>query len=517
MVNKAIFQAMPGPLLPATDAVNRAGARTYALEPRAALAQYAVTGTFNDTFYAGGGEQLDAVLALAAQVEPAFLAKLAVYAAETAHMKDMPVALLAILSRLDSPAFARAFPRVVTSGKMLRGFVQVMRSGSTGRKSLGTRPKRMVQAWFDRASTAQFLHAMVGNDPSLADVIRMVHPRPATAAHRALYAWAIGRPYDVAALPPEVAAFEAFKRDASLPLPDVPFQMLTALPLTKEHWAQVAARGSWQMVRQSLNTFARKGAFEVEGTDWSVARTLADAETIRRARVMPYQLMVAWHMAGLGVPVLVTDALQEAMEIAIGSVPVVCGEVVVCPDVSGSMSSPVTGRRQGSSSVVRCIDVAGLVAAAMLRRNSSARVLPFAEDVVNVRLDGRDSVMANARILAGIGGGGTNCSAPLKRLADDKAKVSLVLFVSDNQSWMDARGDRQASAMMREWARVKRLNPAAKLVCLDIQPYAHTPATGADVLNVGGFSDGVFGLVAAFAAGRSGPDAALAAIEAVEL
>ncbi len=130
-----------------------------------------MTGTFNGTFYADGADQLEAVKALALQVEPEFLAKVAIHAAEKGYMKDMPVMLLAMLSGLQSDAFARAFPRVIRSGKMLRGFVQVMRSGATGRKSLGTRPKKLVQAWLERAGTEQILRAMVGNDPSLADVI----------------------------------------------------------------------------------------------------------------------------------------------------------------------------------------------------------------------------------------------------------------------------------------------------------------------------------------------------------
>src|SRR3712207_8227055 len=44
------------------------------------------------------------------------------------------------------------------------------------------------------------------------------------------------------------------------------------------------------------------------------------------------------------------------------------------PDVSGSMKSPVTGYRKGATSTVRCIDVAALVAAAVLRRSGEARV-----------------------------------------------------------------------------------------------------------------------------------------------
>ncbi|MBB2861789.1 UNVERIFIED_ORG: hypothetical protein GGE13_004931 [Rhizobium etli] len=88
MVNKAIFKTYLGKLLPGTDTKNHEAAPAYQLTPREALAQYAVTGTFNGTFYADGAEQLDAVKTLALQVEPEFLAKLAVYAAEKGHMKS---------------------------------------------------------------------------------------------------------------------------------------------------------------------------------------------------------------------------------------------------------------------------------------------------------------------------------------------------------------------------------------------------------------------------------------------
>ncbi len=72
-------------------------------------------------------------------MDPLFLAKTAVYAAEAGSMKDMPAVLLALLSTLEGDGFVRAFPRVVRNGKMLRTFVQVMRSGAIGRSSLGTR------------------------------------------------------------------------------------------------------------------------------------------------------------------------------------------------------------------------------------------------------------------------------------------------------------------------------------------------------------------------------------------
>jgi 60 kDa SS-A/Ro ribonucleoprotein len=300
-------------------------------------------------------------------------------------------------------------------------------------------------------------------------------------------------------------------------VPDVPFQMLTQLSLSKEQWAQVAKAGGWQMLRMNLNTFARHGVFEVEGMARFVAQRLADEGEIRAAKALPYQLMVAALMAGEQVPAEVREALEQAMEIAIANVPSLDQRIVVCPDVSGSMRSAVTGFRKGASSKVSCVDVAALVTASFLRRNPRARVLPFENRVVPVDLQAADPVLINAAKLATIGGGGTNCSAPLELLNDEKAKVDLVVIVSDNQSWVDAKRSKD-TGVMRQWSLLKSRNPGAKLVCIDLQPHGTTQAAErADILNVGGFSDAVFQVVAEFATGTIDPAHWVGKIEATEL
>jgi 60 kDa SS-A/Ro ribonucleoprotein len=142
-------------------------------------------------------------------------------------------------------------------------------------------------------------------------------------------------------------------------------------------------------------------------------------------------------------------------------------------------------------------------------------VLPFEQAVVPVDLNSRDSVMTNAARLASIGGGGTNCSAPIRLLNQQKATADLVVFVSDNQSWVDA-GRGRGTALMAEWSEFRQRNPKARLVCLDIQPYQTTQAAErADILNIGGFSDQVFEVISAFALGQLEADHWIARIEAV--
>jgi 60 kDa SS-A/Ro ribonucleoprotein len=205
------------------------------------------------------------------------------------------------------------------------------------------------------------------------------------------------------------------------------------------------------------------------------------------------------------------------MELAIANTPTITGQIYACPDVSGSMRSPITGNRKGATTAVRCVDAAALLAAAFVRQNPKTEVLPFEHSVVPMDVSWRDSVMTNAERLASIGGGGTCVSAPLALLNARKARGELVVIVSDNESWIDADSAR-GTETMREWNSFRSRNPTARLVLIDLQPYATTQAVDRqDILNIGGFSDQVFDVVADFAAGRLQSDAWVGKIKAVEI
>ena len=518
MANTTLFQSIKNRFTK-TDTHNEAGGIAYTLTPKQQLAQLAATGCLNNTYYADAQSQLDQVLKLAESLDAEFIAKTAVYARQKGFMKDMPALLLAVLAQKDVNMLARVFDQVVDNGKMLRNFAQIIRSGAVGRKSFGNRPKKLMQTWLLTATEKQLLNAAVGNSPSLADVVKMVHPKPREAWRAAWFAWLIGKPYDREALPPITRAFEDYKQSREGELPNVPFQMLTALDLNSGDWAQIACNGSWQQVRQNLNTFLRHEVFAKSKNIKMVAEKLRDETAIARARILPYQLLTAYQATSNQMPFEIREALQDAMETAVQNVPAIQGKVVVCPDVSGSMHSSVTGHRGSATSKTRCIDIAALVSAAMLRTNPQARVIPFEQITVNVQLNPRDSIMTNAEKLANIGGGGTACSAPLAMLNREKADVDLVVIVSDNESWADDnQGWGATTSLMKEWDILKRRCPEAKLVCLDIQPYTKAQARNRhDILNIGGFSDQVFTLIGSFAKQGMGADFWVEEIEKTEL
>ena len=506
MANKELFNSTRGRTPPNTDTVNKAGGRAYKRSAEEALAQFAVTGCFSNTYYASGVDQVNEVLKLSQQCSDEFIVKLAIYARKQGHMKDMPAMLMAVLSTKNPLLMRQIFNRVIDNGRMLRNFVQIMRSGVVGRKSLGRGPKTCVRNWINDQTPYKLFSYSVGNDPSLSDIIKMVHPRPHDEARRALYGYLMGREVNIEMLPDFIQQFEAFKKDQTNPVPNVEFRLLTSLGLTKDHWKQIARTAPYQMTRMNLNTFARNDIFSDKEIVRIVANRLKDPELIAKSRVFPYQLFTAFKNVG-EVPSKITNALQDAVEESINNVPALDGDVFVFPDISGSMHSPVTGYRTGATSQVRCIDVAALMASFIVRKNEEATVLPFGTDLFKAELNPRDSVVTNAERLSALNGGGTNCSLPLAYINKHKLHVDAAIYISDNESWLDGRSSywNNGTETMNHWNEIKARCPNAKLVCIDIMPGLTTQAVSKknDILNVGGFSDEVFKVISSFLSNES--------------
>ncbi len=526
MANKALFggNAARRRNVPVADVKNAAGGRAYKRGDEAALAQFAATGMFQNTFHVKAQDQLKEVLEIAQRVDTSFLAKVAVYSRKHAYLKDMPAVLVAVLATRDTALFKQVFPLVIDNGRMLRNFVQVMRSGAVGRRSLGSAPKKAVKAWFDRSSDDYIFRASVGNSPSIADVIKMVHPTPGNSKSRdALYAYLLGKKYDGRSLPKLVRAFEAFKVGTvdQRELPAVPFQLLDSAGLSSTEWKQIARDGRWMFTRMNLNTFQRHGVLEDPEMVKLIADRLGDADQVRAARQYPYQIFTTYKaVADKDMPADIIDGLHAALDASLSNVPKFEGRTAILVDVSGSMSWAINPEQRGmyrSKATVSCREVASLFASAVLRTNRDAVVYAFDNNATRVRLNARDTVFTNAEKIAKLGGGGTNMSAGIQKLmADFKGKdmPDNIVVISDNESWADAYGDGRYSfgytngtGSMHEFAKYKGKNRKARLVLIDLTPTADTQVENRDdVLNVGGFSDAVFDVIAGFTKSRGSKD-----------
>ncbi len=545
MANKSLFASLTN-RLPRANAVNEAGGRAYKLEPKHALAQVAATGTFGNAFYSTAQTQLDEVLKLIDEVDDnQYLAKLALYAREKAFMKDMPAALLVALSVRDTELMHRVFDRVVDNGRVLRTVFQMIRSGQfknkagKGRIGLSSSVQRAFQRWLNTASVGKLLSTSIGNDPSLRDILRMARPTPKDNARRAMFGWLTDKsiekwaPATEADLPVEVQSLIAYRNSESEDaqaliaggLDNVRWDLLSDAAKGPTVWAALARKMGPQALRMNLNTLLRHDVLKSDAMVDDVAGRIAHESEIRRSKQFPYQYFAAYLNADDNVPQKIKTALHKAAEIACGNVPELPGPVVIGLDTSGSMSCAVMGNRgRGATSKMRCIDVAALFAAAILRRNPDSVVIPFDTSAYDAKIDPNDSILSIAERLAKYGGGGTDCSLPMVAANQKHAnrKFAGVVLVSDNESWVGT-GRHGSTGVMTAWeafvANQRKLagkDAAPKLVNIDLQPYQTVQACErSDILNIGGFSDAVFNVISAFLADNN--QRFVAEVEAIEL
>src|SRR5262249_2086232 len=92
-------------------------------------------------------------------------------------------------------------------------------------------------------------------------------------------------------------------------------------------------------------------------------------------------------------------------------------------------------------------------------------------------------------------------------------KFAGIILVSDNESWVYRGrpyfgGAHGSTGVMEQWQQFVRNQvrlpggdtTGPKLICIDVQPHQTMAPERSDILNIGGFSDAVFQVVAAFLA-----------------
>jgi len=518
MANKELFKTDTVVARPATGETSE-GRPAYSLHAEQTLAELACVGTFQNTYYNDAKTQLKTLLTMAAEVSDEYLARVAVYSREQGYMKDMPAALLAVLSTRSPKLFRKVFSRIVDNPRMIRTFVQIMRSGAVGRRSLGNAPKKMIQRAIQNMPGFLLLNSSVGNNPSMSDVIKMVHPRPVDTNNltknemQAAFAWIIGKEYNPEHLPKAFQEYEAFKAGERAEVPRCNFRLIDGLETTTEdHWRQLGYGMNWTTLKMNLNTLARHGALKDSALIQHTIKLLSDKDKVAASRCFPYSIMTGFNYLSEDVPASLRGALQDALELSVDNVPEMPGRVLVSIDISGSMCSLV-GDGMGKT---QCIDAAGLFGAAILKKNPDAKVTAFSEQLFHRRLNPRDSIATITRQIKGSGfHGATRWDAAIDWALNEREKFDAIIWVSDMEANLDSVRYSSRSFYGYEWGGGsstnaqqliaeyrKKVNKNVKIITINMTANGgHAQVDGEfdhNVLQVAGFSDHVFDVIASF-------------------
>lgn len=532
-------QTSPSPI---ARVQNSAGGHGFATGDDLQIQRFLVLGTTGGTYYTGQREltKENAGLVLkAARERGRWLAdQAAAVSIEGRAPRQNPAlfALAAVAGLGDDDAKAYALGMlnsVARTGTTLFQFLTYVQ----GFRGWGPGLKRAVASWYLTKDPAALAYQLVKyrqrDGWTHRDVLRQAHPKTSDAELNALLRWTVGKDAEPGAdALPELAHSFARAQEATTTKEwvgiaessRVPWEAYPDVALVQpDVWRALMLNGrvpAGAMLRQ-LPRLTRLGV--LQGDLLRVAHeTLADTETMRRARVHPINVLVAakTYASGQGkgsswTPIpSVSDILDAAFYAAFGAVTPSGGRTLVALDISGSMSAPIAGMplsaREATSAMALVTlateakgstDIVGFTSGARSEWTAPG-VSPrygWGAGISELDITPRRRLDDVVRYTERLPMGGTDCALPMLWAASQGKTYDAFVIYTDNETWSGSVHPHQALTTYRE-----RVNPNARLIVAGTTSTGFTIADPKDPgqLDVVGFDSAAPQLIADFAGGR---------------
>ena len=487
------------------DHRNHHGFKAYVHGLRDQVRNFLRTGTLSGTFYVGAvelsKEMIDTLRRFGEQ-DPIALSEEAISARNEGYMRTLPIMATVVLSGLpNKQLFRETAHGVLKIPRDVAQFIEICKSGAIpGVAGFGGCRVDAAREWIENMSEYHAVKGFGSKTMGLRDVVRLTHPKPRDQKSRELLGWLSGHVEGKRVCENTmVVAFELLKRTSDpteqvtlIRKAKLPYEVVTtavAKP-SREVWVELLRNAPTLNLLMNLVTFARHGVFIDQENVTIACEKLSRPDALRQSRVLPFQAYRAWKMYSelSDADPRIIAALSDALENSVANMPLFGGRVCLAPDVSGSMRYTYVNEKN----TISCAEVSGIFAAGLVKQCPNVTVLPFEQRVVDVSLNPRDSVLANARIISSLGGGGTSLCAPIERLLRNRDKVDLFVGITDNEEWV-------GSGFLETWRQyVREVSPEAKAVLITVVPTTHrvAPESEPGVYYVHGWSDAVMRYVA---------------------
>lgn len=510
--------------------LNHEGETAYVMTPEMELYTAVVTCAMSDSFYESTDGRVERIAALIRKVDPAFVARLAIYARIRMNLRSIPLFLLVELAGIHNgdslvgDAIGRTILRADEIMELLSCY-QWRNAPAGARKKLG-RLSRQVQnglkTAFNRFDEYQFAkYDRSRLEVTLRDALFLVHPKAKDAAQQAVFDKIVAGTLEV-----------PYTWETRL-------SALGQMKFSSEEAHAAAVRALWQELIDSdrlgymallrnLRNILQAGVSDEHIR--KVCSRLSDADAVAKSRQLPFRFLSAYRMisenGSLRAP-MVLSALEAAAEASAANIqgfgPDV--NVLVAADTSGSMMCPVS-----SAGSVMYYDI-GIMLAMLLKSRCASVVSGVFADRWKVVAMPQNPVLANVMAMrrrVGEVGYSTNGYKVIDWLLDNGVRMDKVMIFTDCQMWNSdpgtwrfgsgssgASGKAQASSIQKSWAKYKSRFPGARLYLFDLAGYGTSPVAFPchDVALISGWSDKVFDVLAAIEIGAD----AIAEINAIEI
>jgi len=450
--------------------------------------QCLLTNTISNTFYATGYELLQEADRLHDEMlakNPGFMAKALAFARNEGFMRLQPIFGLTKLTR--HPEFKSVFRHVIRIPPDLAEFLTIMKS--QGRGEGGRAVKREIAAFLNDMSEYWALkYNGRGRGYNLADMIATSHPVPKDDCRQQLFRWLLGKEADLSELP-QIAAYESYKRAATdeervrlIREGRLHVELVTSAGKpSAEVWNAIVEQLPIFALVRHLNALGRAGV--LDGHRHYIEKRLTDSEGLAKAKILPFRFLKAFNEVRIP---WVRDALRQSVELTFSNLPDIQGKTAVFLDVSGSMDGD-------------CLQIGSVFALALYKKTKGNGIFwTFDTEVYDPGASLHDSILTQAERIRAMGG--TDTSAPVRKLIKDGLKVDNIIMITDEQQNAGSEFYKVLGTYR------KKMNPEARCFIVDLAPYhGHmVPPTDSLTHYIFGWSEQVLDYIGLAARGFGG-------------
>jgi 60 kDa SS-A/Ro ribonucleoprotein len=439
--------------------------------------QVLMTNTFGNQYYADARTLINEakdVYEKMLKKDSAFFAKALVHARNKGFMRTAPIFGLAMLAGVNRDAFKSVFDDVIRTPNDLKDFTTLVESMRTGQG--GSAIKKTAAKWLTKKMNEYWAvkYGAEGrtNGYSLADLICVYHPNfggvkssmigylldkqsKKTDKKKRQCDWQANAKAEEAFQMecPQLYAFERLKSAKTdkekvdwITEGRLPHEVATSFAgSSAEVWQAIVPNMPIFALVRHLATLERHGIMD-SVRDQVVAK-ISDRKAIEKSMMFPYRFLKACEHVHDS---RVQDALRDAVDLSFVNVPEIEGTTTVMLDVSGSMLS--------------MIDQAAIFAVAALKKSGgNGRFIQYNTMAKEVSFSMRDSVLTQSRRVHA--DGGTDTSAPMRKILNEKCKTDNILLITDEQQ-------NQGVPFADVFEQYRRqVNKDTKLFILDVSSY----------------------------------------------
>jgi 60 kDa SS-A/Ro ribonucleoprotein len=521
---------------PQRDTVNDHGAPAYSRTPEEDLIKFLMVGSTDNTFYVGKEENVERAVALFSDpsVSTELKAKACVYAREKGYNRELPILMLAEISKESPEMFKRIQSKVLKNPHDWDAFIDICRSGAI-RNGIGRSIKGEMVKYLSQMPE---YHALK-YPTAVMDIINISRPNP-TKIPLVAYMKSDEKENFVNGIGLDsLLAYEHSKNisDAirSKKMPEtfykniagaireyrLPYEAMTSvIGKNTECWSALLDVAPYFNMVRNLNNFMKYGAITDDNIA-AVCNRIVDEGAIRKSMMYPFRFFQAaknFKVPGereedeYGYPhysddegtstlnakhcKMIKNALIKAIDVSLVNMPELPGRTAIMTDCSGSMRSKVSNDKTD----ITCVEVAGIYSAVLHRKCPNTVLLPFDDvlrgDVLSGVVNAKNTFEAAKAFVAR---GGTSMALPVLYLLERNIKVDNIVGFTDNMDWCarDRNWNEQVLFLEAFLKYRKTINPKVKAYLVTLEGYKGYPVPPEvrDVAFIYGWSDNIVELI----------------------